>query len=104
MAARPSQCVKCRAALVPAARGRKPRYCSVACRRLAELEIRRRSQTLDKLESERSSIESAPGPGLFGDLARYCGCLNDREHLAHLGKAIAAEEAGLRRLFEGEGR
>ena len=48
-----SSCVKCGAALPPGkAAGRPRRYCSTACRRLAEYEVSRLQGRLSRLEDE----------------------------------------------------
>ena len=48
-----ASCVKCGAALPPGkAVGRPQRYCSTACRRLAEYEVSRLQSRLSRLEDE----------------------------------------------------
>jgi hypothetical protein len=52
------QCLKCKKPLEPMAKkGRKQRYCSVACRRLTEFETRRLVQTLDNLAARKLYLE-----------------------------------------------
>ena len=48
-----TRCVKCGGALPPGkAAGRPRRYCSTACRRLAEYEVSRLQNRLSRLEDE----------------------------------------------------
>ena len=65
-------CRKCGNAFPGRARtGRPAMYCSLACRRAAEYEIRRLSRRLERLEDERHqlrvslNLHEAQGPGYY---------------------------------------
>lgn len=50
-------CIKCGASLPPSApTGRPATYCSTACRRAAELEIRRLNRHIEKIEERMAHI------------------------------------------------
>jgi hypothetical protein len=51
-------CRKCGGRLVIPSTGRPPTYCSIACRRSAEFEIRRISRRLEGLENERHKLQT----------------------------------------------
>lgn len=86
----PTACVKCGGQIADAATtGRPKKYCSTACRRSAEHEIRRVNVLLGKLE-ERLSRER---------LGFNCAT---PDSIARLEHEIAHQEARLRRLLEGD--
>lgn len=92
-------CAKCGAELPePAATGRPRRYCSVTCRRLAELERLRLTRILERLEQQRVDEEFTSGI----DLGDWKGRTR-AQRLADTRRAIADIEARLRELIEDEG-
>lgn len=98
-------CVKCNGPIEKqSGKGRRPRYCSVECRRAGELEIKRVNRRLQTLEDQHSDLKSQPAPSLFGEIPRFCGCLNDAAHVEHLRTQIEAGEQRLRVLFDEEAR
>jgi len=78
-----------------AATGRPATYCSVACRRMAELEVKRINRRLEALE-ERLSERLLQGDTGLKDLAGR----NHREQMAALKAEIARQEERLRALLE----
>jgi hypothetical protein len=55
-------CVKCGVILPPKGVGRPPRYCSTACRRTAEYELRRLQRHLERLEDEERQLDRQIDP------------------------------------------
>ena len=53
-----SDCVKCGTRLAPSGRGRPPSYCSVACRRSAENELRRVTNHLIATETDVRKLDA----------------------------------------------
>ena len=91
-----TRCVKCGGALPPGkAVGRPPRYCSTACRRLAEYEVSRLQSRLSRLEDEllrekhnRSGLKDFSGRDVA---ARMVDLRADIEHTeARLRELIVA--------------
>lgn len=88
-------CKKCGVPLYKPARGPVPTYCSVGCRRAAELELRRIQQSLQELEAELSRCRTDV-TGL-----RYWPSLRTGpERIPDLEAAIAQQEARLRVLLD----
>ena len=83
-------CVKCGNPIQSvAAEGRPKKYCSVACRRSAEHEIRRTNALLGKLEERASNARLGYGAPSDGQIAR-------------LEAEIARQENRLRGLLDDE--
>lgn len=59
-------CLKCGAALEGNRVGRPKAYCSTACRRAAEMEIRRLGAMLEKLEEKASQVRQGAMKGMPG--------------------------------------
>lgn len=89
-------CQKCGKGLVPSATGQPLDYCSVACRRLAEFEIRRLAKRLETYEIQRDNERALlKAPRQYKDLY---GCDMQRR-LEELEKAISETEERLRFLL-----
>ena len=87
-------CIKCCKPLEKPATGRPPRYCSRACRRAAEYEIRRLNRHLGRLETEREELRHSRIK--LGDwLGR-----SHRQRVNDNRKALAEKETRLRELLE----
>jgi hypothetical protein len=94
-----TMCIKCRtrpAAAKPTT-GRTPVYCGVACRRAAELEIRRVNRRLTALE-QALVAEKDRSYAPLGDLADGQGRFA-AQRIAALRDRIAEEEERLRALL-----
>lgn len=76
------------------ATGRPPTYCSVACRRVAEAELRRIDRRLATLESDRDRVI------LDGATYSYPSPKANKARLAALATAIATATARQRQLYE----
>lgn len=88
-------CVKCGAELEAPAKGRRPRYCGEACRRAAELEVRRIQHRLEDLEARaecyrpgRATYEWGYGPERAAEI--HAEALED----------VSRHEARLRELLD----
>lgn len=77
------------------ATGRPPVYCSVACRRVAEAELRRIDRRIASLESDRDSLAVAIAAWSVGPLGK-----SDGRQLAAIEAAIAKAVERQRSLFE----
>lgn len=80
-------------ALTRPATGRPPLYCSVACRRVAEAELRRLDRRLASLEAERDRI------ALDGVTYNYPSADMNRRRLAAIETAIAGATERQRQLY-----
>ena len=87
-------CVKCGISLTKPAAGRPPRYCSTACRRAAEHEIRRLNRHLERLETEAEGLRHSRWK-LSDTLGR-----THRQQVGDTRRAIAEKETRLRELLE----
>ncbi len=81
-------------ALTPPATGRPPLYCSVACRRVAEAELRRIDRRLASLEAERDRVT------LDGASYNYPTAAQNARRLAAIETAIAGATERQRQLYE----
>jgi sugar-specific transcriptional regulator TrmB len=88
-------CVKCGRPLEKPATGRPPAYCSTACRRLAEYELRRINRRLEKLEGRASRLRHSPDVG-----AKDWAGRTHAEALAACEAEIADAEKRLRALLD----
>ena len=90
------QCLKCGNEIEKPATGRPPRYCSRACRRTAEYEIRRITRRLEKLEERRDDeSELVDAQCSLGDMAGR----GPAERLAAVEKLILGAETRLKELL-----
>jgi hypothetical protein len=93
-----NECVKCGQAFQTEAKvGRKASYCSIACRRSAELEITRINRRLFNLEEQvvKEKQHVVTGRDFYG--------ADQPQRITKLKNAIAEEEARLRILFAAKG-
>ena len=91
-------CLKCGGPLPERpATGRPPAYCSVACRRAAEFEIRRLNRRLETLETKASALRHGRDTGIRDWQGR-----TPQMALADAEGEIADAEARLRALLAGE--
>lgn len=91
-------CVKCGKPLEePSGAGRAPRYCSVACRRAAEFELRRIQRHLERLEQQRMELAHHN----LLDVRDYRGHTLEQQREDNV-RAIAELEARLAALLEAE--
>jgi len=81
-------------ALTRPASGRPPVYCSSACRRVAEAELRRLDRRLASLESERDAF--AVSIAAWG----IAGSPSSKRQVAAIETAIAKATARQRQLYE----
>ena len=88
-----SLCVKCSGPVPQATTGRPRRYCSVACRRAIEFELRRIERRLERLEDEAASLDRDAMSVPKGWGAKY----HNKATVAR--KQIAEMEARLRALL-----
>lgn len=87
-------CIKCCKPLEKPATGRPPSYCSTACRRAAEYELKRLQRHLERLETEGEELRHSRIK--LGDwLGR-----SHRQQVNDNRKAIARAEERLRDLLE----
>ena len=89
-----STCVKCNRPLQRQATGRPASYCSTACRRAAEFEVRRLAAAIERLEGEASHVRLYGRRSCFwisGD-AREAEIRRAEERLREL-MAAGADEA-----------
>jgi predicted nucleic acid-binding Zn ribbon protein len=63
-------CAVCRTPIAPSATGRPPAYCSAACRRVREYQIRRVDRLLQRLEERASEVRLTPTEDRGISLAR----------------------------------
>src|SRR5215218_7948151 len=89
-------CAKCSSPLSQPARGRPKRYCSTACRRAAEFELRRVQKALTTAENEAEAARRTVETRDAG-LAGYGGALTP-------GRECLALEQASRRVVELEER
>lgn len=92
-------CVKCGGPLEKPATGRPPRWCSTACRRLAEYELRRINRRLEKLEGRASRLRHSPDVGAKDWLGR-----THAQALAGTQAEIVEAETRLRALLDASAR
>ena len=91
-------CLKCGGPLPERpATGRPATYCSVACRRAAEFEIRRLNRRLEVLEVKASGLRHGRDSGIRDWQGR-----TPQMALADVEEEIAEAEARLRALLAGE--
>lgn len=90
-------CVKCGALLTRPPTGRPPRYCSTACRRVAEYEVRRLQRHLEREERLEAQWrrDSDPDTRFAGGSVEYATRM-----LAVTVAEIARLEARLRELLD----
>jgi hypothetical protein len=79
--------------------GRPSAYCSVACRRVAEFEIRRLTRKLDDLENVRLHLQE---PGVLASELRDIDGRTPRQQLDDVEHTIATVETRLRALLDDE--
>lgn len=94
-------CAKCRAALKKPPTGRPPRWCSTACRRSAENEIRRLTSQISTHESRRDALTLELALHAAGQ-SYYSGTgfvPRTNVEIEHHTEAIASCEARLRDLY-----
>lgn len=58
------KCLKCGAVVDQAQRGRPRSFCSTACRRLAEFELRRVARRIERLETNLESLRGVRDDGI----------------------------------------
>ena len=88
-------CRKCGTALKRPKTGRPPVWCSTACRRSAEYEIKRVNRRLEALESQLDRLVADGDIGL-----RYLGGRTHKQQKAGVQTAINRNEERLRALLE----
>ena len=89
-----SNCVKCGAPLRRLAAGGRPaKFCSIACRRAAEYELRRIQTGLERIEERQEHIR------IYGAESAFCFPLDPAEALARLQGERSRYEVRLRELF-----
>ena len=92
-----NQCIKCNSPITSDAKtGRPASYCSIACRRSAELEIRRLDRQIDELEKDR--ISEQRNKSSERDFKNAFG-QGHAERLAALELALVEAEARLKILL-----
>src|SRR6476469_3074774 len=89
-------CRVCAAPLVIPATGRRPRYCSVTCRRQAEYELKRINLHLSRVEWERDHARDRLEEGGQSTVARRA----TERRLARLEADVARYKADLRQLLD----
>lgn len=88
-------CRKCGAALKRPKTGRPPVWCSTACRRAAEYEVKRVNRRLEVLETQRDRLISDGDNGM-----RYMGGRTHAQQIKGVQTAINKNEERLRSLLE----
>jgi hypothetical protein len=94
-----TSCKKCGVPIQNPAMGRPKDYCSPACRRLAEFEIRRLNRELDRLETQRIDLEQ---PAFAASELRDIYARTHKQQLADVQHSIATVEKRLRALLSAE--
>jgi hypothetical protein len=94
--ARVLTCARCGVEIEPAAHGRPPRYCSEACKRLTEFEIRRLDRHLAgyRFQLREELADRTPADRAFVDSLNRTRAQRIRD----LRRWIAEDEARLREL------
>ena len=87
-------CLKCGKPLEKSAAGRPPSYCSRACRRAAEYELKRLQRHLERLETEREELRHSRLK--LGDMLGR----THRQQVSDNRRALAEKETRLRELLE----
>src|SRR5262249_10487676 len=90
-------CLKCSAPIQDPPTGRPRDYCSTACRRLSEFEIRRLTRQLETLEAERIYLEQ---PSIARSALRDMAGRTHKQQLADVRHSIETVESRLRTLLE----
>lgn len=92
-----SCCRKCGSPVLASTGGRHAVYCSTACRRLVEFEIRRLTRALDELENRRLQLQE---PGVLASTIRDVDGRTSPQQLADIEHSIATVEQRLRVFFD----
>ncbi len=89
------KCLKCRRAVEQLPTGRPRSYCSTACRRTAEFEIRRLVRRIERLDTDLEHLRGVRDDGI-PDVYGH----SPKKRRALLAQGIKAAEARLRALLD----